>query len=277
MAASDLFDANTQKLMYQRLSDSLMAPESEDEHYLIIKAIGEGGFGKVYEVQHKETGKSGAMKKLPYDPSGENNAFLLKETKNIVHLRPDVNIVQLQDIFRGKTNHLYIVTELCSMDLAAFLELKQNRTPLVKLNLSQQSARGVDYLHSHNPSIIHRDIKPQNILIKLGLDLNDIIVKITDFGISSTSDACDIIGNATKEQLKGVIHTMKSTSFHGTLPYMGPEFFAALEGVGLKDGKFYFDASVDIFALGVVFAYIFCYNNSDFGEQHNAHIWCIVF
>ena len=87
--------------MYQRLSVSLLAPENEDEHYVIIKAIGEGGFGKVYEVQHKATGKLGAMKKLPFDPNGTNNAFLIREIENIIHLRPDTNIVQLQDVFRG--------------------------------------------------------------------------------------------------------------------------------------------------------------------------------
>ena len=154
------------------------------------------------------------------------------------------------------------------MDLAEFLKLSENRTSIIKVNVAKQSARGVKYLHNHNPPIIHRDIKPQNILIQLGANpMDDIAVKITDFGISSSSsDVADVIGNAAKEQLKGAIRTMQTTGWHGTLPYMAPEFYAAMEGVGLKDGKFYFDASVDIFALGVVFAYIFCYNNSDYGK-----------
>ena len=267
MAASDQFDANTQKLMYERLSESLLTPESEDERYLIIKVIGEGGFGKVYEVEHKETKNSGAMKKLPFDPSGKSNSFLMREIKSIINLRPDINIVQLQDIFRGQNNHLYIVTELCNMDLADYLESKENRTEIIKLNISQQSARGVEYLHNHNPPIIHRDIKPQNILILLDSAQNGIVVKITDFGISSSSEAADIIDNATKKQLDANIRTMQTTGWHGTRPYMAPEFFAAMEGVGLMEGKIQFDASVDIFALGVVFAYIFCYNNSDYGER----------
>ena len=267
MAVSDRFDERDQKLLYQRLSDSFLERENEDEVYLIKRVIGEGGFGKVYEVQHKETGQTGAMKKLPFDPKGKSNSFLMREIKNIIHLRPDVNIVQLRDVFCGQTDHLYIVTELCNMDLAEFFKLKGNRTAGNKFNIAQQSARGVKYLHNHNPPIIHRDIKPQNILIQLSDESGEIVVKIADFGISSTSDACDIIDNATREHLTQTCHTMQTTGWHGTLPYMAPEFFAAMEGVGLKDGKFYFDASVDIFALGVVFAYIFCYNNSDYGED----------
>ena len=47
---------------------------------------------------------------------------------------------------------------------------------------------------------------------------------------------------------------------------MSLEILAAINGKGLKDGKFVFDASVDIFALGQVFNYIFCYNDNDYGE-----------
>ena len=63
----------------------------------------------------------------------------------------------------------------------------------------------------------------------------------------------------------GNIASMNTTvAGRGTFPFMAPEFFAAKEGRGLVNGKFRVDASVDVFATGVVFAYTFGYNSGDY-------------
>ena len=61
---------------------------------------------------------------------------------------------------------------------------------------------------------------------------------------------------------------MKTTvGGRGTLPFLGPEFYAAKDGLGLDDGKFRIGPAVDIFALGVMFLYMTCYNSSDYGKS----------
>ena len=59
---------------------------------------------------------------------------------------------------------------------------------------------------------------------------------------------------------------MKTTAGHGTDPFLGPEFYAARDGQGLVDGKFRVGTAADIFALGVVFLCMICYNTSDYGK-----------
>ena len=70
------------------------------------------------------------------------------------------------------------------------------------------------------------------------------------------------------KQVAQAFHTMKTTvGGHGTLPFLGPEFYSAKDGRGLEDGKFRIGPAVDIFALGVVFLCMFCYNTSDYGKS----------
>ena len=71
--------------------------------------------------------------------------------------------------------------------------------------------------------------------------------------------------NLTNKDFVEVMRNMKTTvGGRGTFPFMAPEFFAAKEGRGLTDGKFRIDTSVDVFALGLVFAYVFGYSSGDF-------------
>ena len=124
-----------------------------------------------------------------------------------------------------------------------------------RFNIVKQLARGVDVLHSQVPPIVHRDIKPQNILVVRSDSTDDVIVKLADFGISSSN--VDL--SSTSADSKPILITGAPI---GTWPYMPPECCAAMDGKGLKDRKFCFDASLDIFALGLVYLYIFRYDNS---------------
>ena len=85
------------------------------------------------------------------------------------------------------------------------------------------------------------------------------------------------------QELVDAISKMLSTvGGRGTKAFLAPEFFAAKDGRGLVKGKFCVDPSVDIFALGLVYLYIFCYNNSDYGKYkttlliHVANISCTM-
>ena len=120
----------------------------------------------------------------------------------------------------------------------------------------QQCARGLTFLHSRKPIIIHRDVKPQNLLIKYDGEI--IVVKITDFGISSSADTQEIIytvGTSTG--------SVKTTHGGGTVSFMAPEFFAASDPMKPSRDPVCVDASVDVFALGLVYAYVIDWNEPD--------------
>ena len=76
------------------------------------------------------------------------------------------------------------------------------------------------------------------------------------------------------KQVARAYHTMKTTvGGHGTLPFLGPEFYAAKDGRGLVNGKFRIGPAVDIFALGVAFLFMFCYNTSDYGNYSQYDVY----
>ena len=100
--------------------------------------------------------------------------------------------------------------------------------------------------------------------MKTDTETKKIIVKIADFGISNSGDFSQVIDDTTKAEMLQIMKTI--TQVGGTLPFLAPEFFAAFDGRGFTDGRFRIDASVDIFALGLVFAFMFCYNTSDYGK-----------
>ena len=96
----------------------------------------------------------------------------------------------------------------------------------------RETASAIHHLHNHSPQIIHRDIKPQNIL------MTDIggkhVAKLSDFGFAKLYDHSHS-GSACY------------TSNKGTTCYMAPEFFI------YEEGELAYSASVDVFSLGLVY------------------------
>ena len=245
------------KTLFQRLLSS--APEDINKHYKVIKTIGSGAQGDVEKVQNLKTGAISAMKTLQFRADEKLNKNLKREISIIAKLRCHVNIVRLLHVVHGLNDKLHMVMELCDEDLVRYMKTDGSRSEFSRLSVALQVAKGIDVLHTHDPQIIHRDIKPENILIVRGDEAGDVVVKLADFGIS-TSD----IDLSSTNTIGAPILLTKGPS--GTWPYMPPECYAALDMIGLKDGKFCFDASLDIFAHGLVYLYIFCYDDSRYGE-----------
>ena len=257
MAASDAFENSEQNHLLERLLDSMF--DDSHKQYDVIGVIGKGGFGTVEKVLDKDTDTMVAMKTVPFDrDGGKANRDLKREIKTIAKLRCDVNIVRLLHVFRSN-DKLHMVMELCDEDLAGYMTSQERLSDAARFNVARQVARGIDVLHSQNPPIVHRDIKPQNILIVRGDNADDVIVKIADFGISSSV----VDFSLTNEHDRAILQT---SAPKGTWPYMPPECYAALDGIGVKDGKFCYDASWDIFALGLVYLYTFFYDDNRYGK-----------
>lgn len=157
--------------------------------YLIGDLIGEGSYSKVKEVIDSETLERRAVKimkkqRLKKIPNGEEN--VKRETRLMSRLNHK-NVIKLVDImYNEEKQKLYIVMEYCVTVLQELFD----RAPGNKLPISQahnyfvQLIEGLEYLHSQG--IIHKDIKPSNLLIN-----NSNVIKITDLGVSEQLNPFD--------------------------------------------------------------------------------------
>ncbi|KAM9222349.1 cyclin-dependent kinase 3 isoform 2-T2 [Leptosomus discolor] len=143
-----------------------------------VEKIGEGTYGVVYKARNKRTGQLVALKKIRLDAETEGvpstairEISLLKELKH-------PNIVRLLDVIHSQKK-LYLVFEYLNQDLKKYMD--SSRTGELPLSLVKnylfQLLQGVSFCHSHR--VIHRDLKPQNLLInEAGA------IKLADFGLA---------------------------------------------------------------------------------------------
>ncbi|XP_029067507.1 cyclin-dependent kinase 3 isoform X2 [Monodon monoceros] len=188
-----------------------------------VEKIGEGTYGVVYKAKNKETGQLVALKKIRLDLETEGvpstairEISLLKELKH-------PNIVRLLDVVHSEKK-LYLVFEFLSQDLKKYMD----STPASKLPLHVvksylfQLLQGVNFCHSHR--VIHRDLKPQNLLInELGA------IKLADFGLA----------RAFGVPLRSYTHEVV------TLWYRAPEILL---------GSRFYSTAVDVWSIGCIFA-----------------------
>ncbi|KAF7206312.1 serine/threonine-protein kinase 32A [Nothobranchius furzeri] len=193
------------------------------DHFQILRAIGKGSFGKVCIVQKKDTKKMYAMKYMNKLKCVERNEVrnVLKEMQIMQNLEHPF-LVNFWYSFQDEEDMFMVVDLLLGGDLRYHLQQNVHFTEsTVKLYICEL-ALALGYLRCKH--IIHRDIKPDNIL----LDEHG-HVHLTDFNIAAI----------VKEDLK-------ATSIAGTKPYMAPELFQNFEGS--HPG---YSFSVDWWSLGI--------------------------
>jgi serine/threonine-protein kinase len=162
-------------------------PKSID-HYVILKELGRGGMGVVYKAWDERTGRVVALKMmLPFlIPHKRAKKRFLREMK-ISSLAVHPNLVRYID---GKASgtQVYFTMEFVKDGSLWDMFEKNNHSPLpVKFvcELMVQALDGLDYLHSHPQKFIHRNLKPQNILLRKENDRY--IAKISDFGLAESA------------------------------------------------------------------------------------------
>jgi serine/threonine protein kinase/Tfp pilus assembly protein PilF len=199
-------------------------------HYRIIKKLGAGGMGEVYLALDTKLDRKVAIKVLPPDSLAEENLKkrLLREAQAAAKL-DHPNICAIYDVNEADSLTFIVMQYIEGETLAE----KMERKPLgvsTALAVAEQAAEGLAEAHAHG--IVHRDIKPQNMIITPRGQL-----KILDFGLAKQMRASDTVDNeaATATLLS------KPGLVVGTMPYMSPE---QVKGESL-------DASSDIFSLGV--------------------------
>ncbi|KAK3859138.1 hypothetical protein Pcinc_034716 [Petrolisthes cinctipes] len=188
------------------------------EKYKVLEAIGQGSFGRVFRGKCLSNGQIVALKFIPKRNKVERELKSLRRECEIQRGLAHPNIVQMTDSFETE-NEVVAVSEYVPGQLFQLLEtngpLSENRVQQIACNL----VSAIYYLHSHR--ILHRDIKPQNILLSSVGD-----AKLCDFGFSR----------------KMGINTYVLTSVKGTPLYMAPE---------LIEEKPY-DHNADLWSLGCI-------------------------
>ena len=196
--------------------------------YSLGRELGRGSFGVVYQAT-KRDGKVCALKMVQDDGSPFKRKYQEGEIDVIKKDLNHDNIVLVYEYFANQAI-IYIAMELCEGGDLNDHFVKTRPDVKEKFEIMVDLARGLNYLH--NQGIIHRDIKPKNILLKQ--TNGRFVCKITDFGIAR-------------------IETTRGETFStctGSLAYTAPE---------MQDGSEYSN-SVDIFALGLL--YFAVYNST---------------
>lgn len=152
--------------------------------YLVVQPIGKGGMGEVYLAVDQRLGSAVALKRTMFEAdSALGNAFE-REAKILARLRHPV-LPKVIDHFIDGEGQFLVMEHISGDDLAKRLESAAKPFPLSWVMFwADQLLDALNYLHSHEPPIIHRDIKPQNLKLT---DDNHIV--LLDFGLSKDFDS----------------------------------------------------------------------------------------
>ena len=179
-----------------------------DNRYEILERIGTGGMAIVYKAKCHRLNRLVAIKILKSDLA-QNEEFRRRfnaESQAVAQLSHP-NIVSVYDVSRGGDMD-YIVMELIDgITLKQYMEKRGQLNWRDSLHFITQIMRGLS--HAHSRGIIHRDIKPQNIMV-----LRDGSVKVADFGIACLADSAQTL---TQEAL-GSVHYISPEQARGDRP-----------------------------------------------------------
>ena len=189
------------------------------ERYEIVGKVGAGGMSDVYKAKDTILGRYVAIKVLKHEYS-EDRTFVTKfrtEAQSAAALEHP-NIVNIYDVGSEKGLHYIVMEYVEGITLKTYIEKKDQLSFKEAISISIQVARGIEA--AHNKHLIHRDIKPQNIMIS-----TEGKVKVTDFGIARAASS-----NTISADVMGSVH------------YASPE--------QARNG--YVDGRSDIYSLGIV-------------------------
>ncbi|KAM6462783.1 serine/threonine-protein kinase 33 isoform 3-T4 [Liasis olivaceus] len=239
MSKADLTDSHRKMLVTSGIRGSIAeckVPHTRIDDGAAIQQIysfggklGQGSFGVVIEVTHKETGIKWAMKKVNREKAGSSAVKLLEREVSILKRVNHEHIIHLEEVFETP-KRVYLVMELCEDgELKEILQRKGQFTENETRHIIQSLASAIAYLHKKD--IVHRDLKLENILVKSS-DIDEqnemkLNIKVTDFGLAV-------------QKMGGSESMFQSTC--GTPIYMAPEVISAHD----------YSQQCDVWSIGVI-------------------------
>ena len=206
------------------------------DRYRLMKRIGEGGMGSVFQAEHITIGRKRAVKVLApeYGDSPEIVARFLQEARTASMLHHE-HIVDITDFGYTKQGLAFLTMEYLEGEDLATMLAREGRQPWTRVRrIMLQICRALDA--AHEAGIVHRDMKPDNCFrIKRGG--NPDFIKILDFGIAKVIVDLQNPNRAEKPKLATEAGTLL-----GTPEYMAPEIARDQQA----------DARVDVYSIGVV-------------------------
>ena len=145
--------------------------------YKLLEQIGSGGYGAVFKTHHLSSNTLMAMKLLRRDPTKGDNENAYREMWNVTKTGQHANIAIFYDYVSYSDTHNAMFMELFDTDLWDFIKNTFNRKDALMIDVALQAILGLAHLHSRKLPMIHRDIKPQNILIKINRKTNAVVAK----------------------------------------------------------------------------------------------------
>ncbi len=212
-------------------------------HYKILEKLGEGGMGEVFKAQDTKLDRFVALKFLPskLTATEAEKARFIQEAKTASSMNhPNVCTIYSIEEYENKDGDKQLFIAMEFVDGKTLTDKKDTLSDKQKLEIGIQIAEGL--AAAHEKGIVHRDIKPDNIMIR-----KDGIVQIMDFGLAKLYSSKDIS------------RLTKAGTTLGTMGYMSPE---QIQGQDV-------DHRTDIFSLGLVLYELFA-GQSPFKGMHEA-------
>ncbi|KAK1321970.1 hypothetical protein QJS10_CPA03g02072 [Acorus calamus] len=194
------------------------------DQYEKVEKIGEGTYGVVYKARDRTTNETIALKKIRLEQEDEGVPSTAIREISLLKEMQHHNIVRLQDVVHSE-KRLYLVFEYLDLDLKKHMDScpELSKDPRLVKSFLHQILRGIAYCHSHR--ILHRDLKPQNLLI----DRRTNALKLADFGLARA------FGIPVRTFTHEVV----------TLWYRAPEILL---------GSRHYSTPVDVWSVGCIFA-----------------------
>ena len=233
----------------QRLGTTL------DGKYTIVRELGAGGMGKVYEAQHARIGRRVAIKFLL--PELASHPDITRRFENEARAAGSLeheNIAAVHDFGHSADGACYLVMDFLTGEDCEKLLNREGPLPVARVvDIIIQVCRGLDV--AHRADIIHRDLKPANLFVTKRADRSE-LVKVLDFGIAKLrkNEAQSATATATGQAM-------------GTPYYMSPEQARGDKTV---------DQRTDVYALGVILYELLSAQRPHEGESYLEIIYSIL-
>ncbi len=215
------------QLMLGRESDLLLGS------YLLLERLGEGGMGQVFKARHQKLGRVVALKLIRPDRLG--NAQAVKRFRREIQAAATLthpNIVLAFDADQVGETHFFVMEYVEGVDLSCLVKDEGKLSAARASDYIRQAALGLQ--HAHERGLVHRDIKPQNLLLALKTGQ----IKLLDLGLALLQ------GDPAKGSAS---HLTQEGKVVGTVDFLAPEQAVNARKV---------DVRADLYSLGCTFYYL---------------------